>query len=923
MKNKNIWLSIFAVVFLVALPRLSLATAPAKAPVSVPTEAITVATVNIQNAKILTEDNDNIQISFDLTNRTGVQPQIKYGVMLVLQNKDGSQIVEDSKVYDPVISLGENDSKSITVDYAAPSFLDGQYTLVIEAENASGLMLGITPAGTVTLKKTTQNSLFLNSCYLTTGTSTTQYAPSMGVSITPTENISAYCQIQNGFGKEVTATPQFYTFYRNAFGNLVATQTGNTLSVPAGNSTQTFSIPKAATPQTYEVEMALLDAQGNTISNKLTFHYIVQGDSATIQNIVFDKDYYQAGQTANISFFWTGATNISLGVKAKVPAPSPVSYVLSAQVKDSNGNICSKEYSQPLDPKNGPVVKLSLGVTSDCLNPEGIFAIKDGSGNLLANSIFSVTSNPKNVPPPTATKNTTNLPMILLVIILLLLAVYFLVKAHKVKAEDAVKPLLFLLVILGGSLMFHQTAKADTFIVGGYTLSANLGQSYSPGAPIYISTSASWTGYGCAYGPCMDTIGSVTYTGAVNGNTQYFVNATLPSPYSTLNIKGNTITYVNTNQYFPSYTNTLVYASPSSPGSYTANFNANISYYFWRIVGQNDASYLVSGLWTGSMSMPYSVACPSGTNWNGSSCVAPPPPVNGGWSGWSPASCPVACGQSASNLTRTCTNPAPANGGADCSGPKTQGCAATASCYIPPTGTLTPASSSCTIKSGDSSCNINYTWTTTNPNADVTSKITSAYPGSNTTVANGNSGSSVPFSIPFSTSSNPSTNPIKFYLYNTSQLDTATATASCHSGTSWDGSKCSPPPPVVPGVWGHWSGYGTCSASCEVTGGPAPTQTKTQTCDNPAPSGGGAECTRLDGTLTDPFNRTQYQTQSCNTTPCTAVCGPTHNNNACTVGSQSNLHENISNWTWYCTGIDNNPIQCPPELKKKPAYQEN
>jgi hypothetical protein len=44
-------------------------------------------------------------------------------------------------------------------------------------------------------------------------------------------------------------------------------------------------------------------------------------------------------------------------------------------------------------------------------------------------------------------------------------------------------------------------------------------------------------------------------------------------------------------------------------------------------------------------------------------------PVNGGWSAWSTQ--PTACGLSGT-LTRTCTNPAPANGGAACVGPSTQ-----------------------------------------------------------------------------------------------------------------------------------------------------------------------------------------------------------------------------------------------------------
>src|SRR5258707_1611418 len=97
-----------------------------------------------------------------------------------------------------------------------------------------------------------------------------------------------------------------------------------------------------------------------------------------------------------------------------------------------------------------------------------------------------------------------------------------------------------------------------------------------------------------------------------------------------------------------------------------------------------------------------------------------------------------------------------------------------------PSGTLTPASPSCSIAAGASSCTVSLTWSTTNPVGN--SAVTSDYPSPNTTVATGNSGS-VNASVPY--------NSRIFYLYNNAQLlATSSATSSCASGTTWNGSTC-------------------------------------------------------------------------------------------------------------------------------------
>ena len=97
-----------------------------------------------------------------------------------------------------------------------------------------------------------------------------------------------------------------------------------------------------------------------------------------------------------------------------------------------------------------------------------------------------------------------------------------------------------------------------------------------------------------------------------------------------------------------------------------------------------------------------------------------------------------------------------------------------------PTGTLTPAAPSCTIAAGASTCNVTLTWTTTNPVG--VSAITSNTPSANFTLFTGNNSTgSAPVFYPSRT----------FFLFNNAlELDRSVATASCASGTSWNGSMC-------------------------------------------------------------------------------------------------------------------------------------
>ncbi|CAH1271434.1 FCGBP [Branchiostoma lanceolatum] len=180
-----------------------------------------------------------------------------------------------------------------------------------------------------------------------------------------------------------------------------------------------------------------------------------------------------------------------------------------------------------------------------------------------------------------------------------------------------------------------------------------------------------------------------------------------------------------------------------------------------------------------------------------------PCPVNGGWSAWNPlTACSVACGVGTQTWRRTCTNPAPANGGTFCAGPADE----TRTC-----NTGVP-------------CPVNGGWSAWNP-------LTAC---------------SVACGVGTQTWRRTCTNPPPAFG-GAFCVGPADYTGACNTGV----------PCPVNGGWSAWSPLSACIGTCGFG-----TQTWRRTCTNPPPANGGAFCVGL-----------ADETRACNTgVPC-PVCG--------------------------------------------------
>ena len=107
-------------------------------PVQAATESeAPVASVNIMQARILSQDEGRFVVSFELGNRLGVQGGVRVAVSL-LEKTDGQTLVRNTQVSPTVYSLGTGEARTGEVTYVAPKFLSGTYELALEARNEYG-----------------------------------------------------------------------------------------------------------------------------------------------------------------------------------------------------------------------------------------------------------------------------------------------------------------------------------------------------------------------------------------------------------------------------------------------------------------------------------------------------------------------------------------------------------------------------------------------------------------------------------------------------------------------------------------------------------------------------------------------------------------------------------------------------------------
>lgn len=774
----------------------------------------TMMETNISNASLIGQDEDNVVIGFTLENN-GTQPQfdIRYGIELVStvgNPGEEMQVIVDTFVAreEVVLSAGERVSK--VVGYPFAGIPPGTYELWVIAQTSGGATVGIAKAADYTVNDADVVEIMAETCSLTVaGEDGASYDLYQGVDVSASEDLILTCTLKNHGATAATVLPNYMTFERNVYGDQVSvavpTQTVVTLAAGAEQEVS-YTLPKATAPQAYDVVLTLTDeATRAVVSNNLTVHYVIQGASATIQNVGFSKNAYRAGEEITLNLNWTPAADTfeesRSGNGTNVGGVSAVTRVV-----DGNGAVCSEESTTQLA---SPATSLTSTSMIDCVRPTASVQLVSANGTVLDSKEIAVeVEEDLNGAAESVTGDRNSTLMFASIVAFALALLTVLIAMNRRKKIDFINAskMLFIFAVAATGFLGVQVEKAEAITwlhtyynssgQGGTNVTVNLNKTtFAPGETIVltsrITSAVCANGRTPAYrlraylGSQISTLGYTTYNTTTHNGGGTLIAPTTPGTYN-IRLEMKVLSYIS-NRYV-----SITVTAPTPPAvAAQGNFDSvnpttcsvagwaydpdaasqSILVHVYRDGPAGGGGQLVTSC-QANQSRPDVNASLGITGNHGFNCVLPASYI----------------GTGSHNLYVHAIDTTGTPNNVITGSPRALECATPPA----PDATITVDAIPCFIQQGDSTCATTVTWEITNA-ADP--NVYNTY--TNTTVSSGDPSGSEPVALERGIHTFAARD-------NTNTLESTNVSAECVSGTNWNpvANICDivPPPPPEPEI---------------------------------------------------------------------------------------------------------------------------
>jgi len=367
---------------------------------------VVVATVSINNTKIVSQNNRDFVISFDISNKIGTQPQIKYSIELI-KISSSKQTILDEKVYPDTLSLSKNMIVHKIINYSIPeSIVSGPYVLYIRSKNDSGLPLALARLGDIKITSTVTNTIEIvpNSCVFSMDINKYYSTSSQLIS---KKILKSTCKVKNQTSNILVLTPSFITRNYSSFGSIVPVFGSSTKKVVVKKDDNNINLEIAVPtkPQNYNLSFTLMSADKRIISNSISYNYNIDGEQGIIQNVVFDKTSYDAGETANLQIFSTQSSTSTI----------------TLIIKNNAGISCSATTSK--DVSGVAITNILAPIIINCQNPKANILLSSNGVILDSNSFQNVTFGNNNAVAKTSLSPITIIISVLIIVLLVIIGI--------------------------------------------------------------------------------------------------------------------------------------------------------------------------------------------------------------------------------------------------------------------------------------------------------------------------------------------------------------------------------------------------------------------------------------------------------------------------------------------------------------------
>jgi hypothetical protein len=233
---------------------------------------------------------------------------------------------------------------------------------------------------------------------------------------------------------------------------------------------------------------------------KLFSHYVIRGESATIQNLALDKDEYFKGDTAIARMYWTGSVDefaVRESQDNEISKP-----VLRLLIADYQGSVCADRVLHQLDQESqGGLEEVEFEIWSEtCIDPYVSAQIVNEEDVVVTRQTYTFANDEEEDIAEDEVEATENVDdgvsniMLPITVILGMVLLFALLGWGALKFSSGKIHVAIFMVIIG-MFTYAEHASADVFVVSGYTsdrdrvrvaYSVSLDQStYEPGERMY------------------------------------------------------------------------------------------------------------------------------------------------------------------------------------------------------------------------------------------------------------------------------------------------------------------------------------------------------------------------------------------------------------------------------------------------------